>query len=124
MLTFVTICQNRTCLKDGSPQVLEAFTQALDGISEVALTASGCLGQCGSGPTVIVQSPNLPVIWYSGVWPEAAGVIVQRHIVGGRPVWELMSKTRHPHARREYGPPEIAMVERVLSFLHKNRTIR
>ena len=59
------VCQYRTCKKQGADKVLAAF-QVLP-IPDVTVTASGCLGQCGNGPMVLVL-PDM--VWYSGVQPE------------------------------------------------------
>lgn len=48
----VQVCQHTTCLKDGSAALLQTW-QALP-LSDVAVVASGCLGNCGNGPTVLV----------------------------------------------------------------------
>jgi (2Fe-2S) ferredoxin len=66
----VLVCQHKTCRKDGAARVL----QTLQGqqTSAIAVVSSGCLGNCGNGPTVLVlpeqtlfsrvQSPDLPAI--------------------------------------------------------------
>jgi (2Fe-2S) ferredoxin len=69
----VRICQNRTCRKQGSADVLAAFTQL--SIPGVEIIASGCLGQCGNGPMVLVL-PN--AVWYSGVLPRDVPMIVEQ----------------------------------------------
>ncbi|MEL6551839.1 MAG: (2Fe-2S) ferredoxin domain-containing protein [Cyanobacteria bacterium J06621_11] len=52
----VLVCQNKTCKQQGSPQILSAFRRCVP--KKVAVEASGCLGQCGNGPMVIVMKEN------------------------------------------------------------------
>ncbi|MDJ0616126.1 MAG: (2Fe-2S) ferredoxin domain-containing protein [Calothrix sp. MO_192.B10] len=75
----IRICQNRTCRKQGAADVLAAF-EALS-IPGVKIMASGCLGQCGNGPMVLV----LPdAVWYSGVLASSVPLIVAQHLLDGR----------------------------------------
>ena len=53
---------------------------------QVAITATGCLGPCFDGPTVVVYPEG---VWYAGVRVQDAGEIVREHLVGGRPVERL-----------------------------------
>ncbi|MGF1577107.1 MAG: (2Fe-2S) ferredoxin domain-containing protein [Cyanophyceae cyanobacterium] len=62
----VLICQNHSCTRQGSRQVLAAFravvaTHSTD--QPVEIIASGCLGRCGSGPMVLLP----PDQWYRRV---------------------------------------------------------
>lgn len=69
----ILVCQNRTCRKQGSPEVLEAF-QALN-LPNIEITATGCLGHCGSGPMVVILPEE---IWYTQVDPQDAITILQK----------------------------------------------
>jgi (2Fe-2S) ferredoxin len=89
------VCQNRTCLKDGSAQVLAAL-QNYD-IPGVAVSGTGCLGQCGSGPIVLVTPEQ---IWYSRVHYSEVPVLVQEHLEGNRPVRAMMYEKFHPKPKR------------------------
>ena len=81
----VLVCQNRTCRKQGSPQVLAAF-QA-EPIPDVIIEATGCLGQCGNGPMVIILPEE---VWYDRVQPDEVPLIVEHHLCGGEPVQALL----------------------------------
>jgi (2Fe-2S) ferredoxin len=81
MLHQVLICQSNACRKAKSPQVLAAF-QAAD-IENVEIVASGCLGQCGNGPMVLVLPEE---VWYWRVLPEEVGAIARQHLQLGQPV--------------------------------------
>ena len=91
----VIVCQNRTCLKDGSAQVLAAL-EAYD-LPEVTVLASGCLGQCGSGPMVLVMPEQ---IWYSRVRSSEVPILVQEHLTGNKPVQAMMYPKFHPKPKR------------------------
>ena len=89
----VMVCQNRTCLKQGSAKVLAAFRAAP--VSEVAVVASQCLGQCGGGPMVQVLPDQ---IWYDRVSPVEVGAIVDRHLLKNQPVTAMLCAKFHPKA--------------------------
>jgi (2Fe-2S) ferredoxin len=74
------VCQNRGCRKQGSAEVLAAFER---------------LGQCGSGPMVLVMPDR---IWYSAVHPTEVPSVVERHLRGGRPVVSMLYPKYHPPA--------------------------
>ncbi|MGB3536092.1 MAG: (2Fe-2S) ferredoxin domain-containing protein [Microcoleaceae cyanobacterium] len=69
----ILVCQNRTCRKQGSTQVLEAF-QAV-ATSEIEIKATGCLGHCGNGPMVVILPEEM---WYNQVEPEDAVTIIEK----------------------------------------------
>ncbi len=55
----VLVCQNTTCQQQGSEKVLTAFERCAP--DDVSVEISGCLGQCGKGPMVVVLSENAEV---------------------------------------------------------------
>jgi (2Fe-2S) ferredoxin len=71
----VLICQHKTCLKDGAAPILQAGQAQQTETLEVL--ASGCLGNCGSGPTVLVL-PDQKL--YSYVRSREFATIVNRHL--------------------------------------------
>lgn len=81
MLHQVLICQSNACRKSKARQVLAAFQAA--NIEDVEVVASGCLGQCGNGPMVLVLPEE---VWYWRVLPEEVGAIAHQHLSMGRPV--------------------------------------
>lgn len=87
----VRVCQNRTCKKQGAVKVLEAFAQL--SLPEVTVTPSGCLGQCGNGPMVLVL-PDM--VWYSGVRPNEIPLLVEQHLIGGERVKQMLYYRFHP----------------------------
>jgi (2Fe-2S) ferredoxin len=74
----VRVCQNRTCKKQGSAKVLAAFKASV--APGVTVAGTGCLGQCGNGPMVLVLPDR---VWYSGVRPSQVSLVVEQHLLGG-----------------------------------------
>jgi (2Fe-2S) ferredoxin len=74
----VRVCQNRTCKKQGSAKVLAAFKASV--AAGVTVAGTGCLGQCGNGPMVLVLPDR---VWYSGVRPSQVSLVVEQHLLGG-----------------------------------------
>jgi (2Fe-2S) ferredoxin len=78
------------CPHDGSEEIHRMLK---DGVGarglkkDVRINKSGCLDQCGNGPMVVIYPEN---VWYAGVTPEKAGRILEEHLVGGRPVDDLV----------------------------------
>lgn len=73
-----------TCgIASGARDVMGAILDELDkrGITDVAVTQSGCKGMCEQEPTVDVVSAGQPVITYGYVTPEKARTIVAQHII-------------------------------------------
>lgn len=87
----VLVCRNKTCAAQGSAKVLAAFEAGAP--EGVAVKRSGCLGQCGSGPMVLVEPEKT---WYSQVQPGDVSEIVSRHLVGDRPVTRKLYPLFHP----------------------------
>ena len=88
----VLVCQNRTCSKQGAGKVLAAFQrQAIPGVT---VFGSSCLGQCGMGPMVLVTPEQ---VWYSHVHPDEVPTVIERHLLGERPVTAMLYPKFHPH---------------------------
>jgi (2Fe-2S) ferredoxin len=86
----VLICHNRTCLSQGAAKVLAAFET--HHTPDYAVKKTGCLGQCGNGPMVLVLPDN---IWYCRVQPKEVPVVVERHLQGGKPIRAMLSPHFH-----------------------------
>jgi (2Fe-2S) ferredoxin len=75
----------------GGEALLAALREGLgrhpDLWGRVAITATGCLGPCFDGPTIVVYPE---AVWYTGVTPADVPEIVESHMVAGRPVQRLM----------------------------------
>ena len=78
-----------TCgIAAGARDTMKAFMAALDsaGISDVAVTATGCAGYCEQEPLVEVEIAGGARVRYGHVDAAAAQRIVTEHIVGGKAV--------------------------------------
>lgn len=95
----VLVCQGPVCRKQKSAQVLAAFQttfQATDQATErpgLTLVASGCLGECGNGPMVLILPEQ---VWYSRLLPEEVPAIIHRHLIGGKPITAMLYPKFHP----------------------------
>ena len=80
-----------SCGARGAAEILAALQDGLGAHPElwgrVAITATGCLGPCFQGPTMVVYPE---AVWYTGVRIEDVAEIVESHMVGGRPVERLV----------------------------------
>lgn len=73
-----------TCgIAAGAKETLDAFVRELDdnGIKNVRVSQTGCMGLCYVEPTVEVVVPGMPDVIYGKVNPEVAGKIVRKHIM-------------------------------------------
>ncbi|MGC1394068.1 MAG: (2Fe-2S) ferredoxin domain-containing protein [Coleofasciculaceae cyanobacterium] len=93
----VLVCQSHSCRKQGAAKVLAAF-QSLP-VTEVTVIASGCLGQCGNGPMVLVVPEET---WYSGVQVDEVPTVVERHLRSGRPVYSMLYLKYHQTLTEKY----------------------
>lgn len=83
----VFVCTSgKTCKAAGSAETFEYLKCAARdaGIAQrVRVNHSGCTGQCGHGPMVMVYPED---VWYGGVTVERAQRIFDEHLVGNAPV--------------------------------------
>lgn len=89
----ILICQSRTCKSCGSAAVLKAFKDNHYLIPDVDIVGSGCLGQCGNGPMVLVLPQE---VWYNKVHPKIVKTIIEQHLIAGKPVISLLYRVKHP----------------------------
>ncbi len=88
--THVLVCAGTGCVASGSYKVMDAFIreikrQGLD--AEVKVVKRGCGGTCALGPVVGIY-PDM--ILYVRVQPEDVPLIVEEHLLKGRPVERLI----------------------------------
>src|SRR6266545_2672459 len=94
----IFICTNRRnpqdprgcCNPDGSEKLRAKFKEevARRGLKKtVRANAAGCLDQCEHGPTVVIYPEG---VWYGRVQVEDVAEILERHVLGGRPVERLV----------------------------------
>lgn len=80
-----------TCgIAAGAKDVLNAFVQeaARQGITDIVITQTGCMGLCAFEPTVEVTTPTTGKTVYGNMTPERAAKVIAEHIIGGRVVTE------------------------------------
>ena len=86
----VLVCQYRSCLANGSAEVLAAFKAAdTDGFT---VKGTGCQGQCSSGPTVRIVPDET---WYWRVKPSDVPKITEEHLKQGKQVEEKLNTRIH-----------------------------
>jgi (2Fe-2S) ferredoxin len=126
----VFVCTTGTdCPLDGPVNEIVARFKArvrdTPGLGRIRINQAGCLDQCGHGPNLVVYPEG---VWYAHVTLADVDRIFAEHIVGGRPVEDIVYKTgdragknklprqpgeapdrRHPNyhpcARCPWGPP-------------------
>lgn len=89
------VCLNESaCLRDGPAAEIQAWLKSRlteAGLKErLRINKAGCLGQCGHGPMMVVYPEG---VWYCHLGLEDARRIWEEHMVGGRPVEDLMYRT-------------------------------
>ena len=87
----ILVCQGHTCSLSDSAQVLVAFQ--VHSPPDVKITGCGCLGQCGNGPMVLILPEET---WYSGVLCDAVTIIIEQHLLWGKPVVSMLYRKFHP----------------------------
>ncbi len=79
-----------SCAQRGSMDIGQKLKQAMRdrGLrEEVAVTKSGCLGQCKSGPAMLVYPEG---VWYSVPTLDDAMEILDKHLANGEIVERLL----------------------------------
>ncbi|QSA99229.1 ferredoxin [Methylococcus sp. EFPC2] len=80
-----------SCGQLGCTAVFQTFMQQFDQgqlYGKYALTGTGCLGACDSGPTVLVYPEG---VMYAKVKPEDVSAIVEQHLKNDQPVESLLA---------------------------------
>ncbi len=88
----VVVCMGTCGIAAGARDTMKAFMDALEseGVSDVAVTATGCAGFCEQEPLVEVQIQGGKPIRYGHVDGNAAARIVKEHVIGGNVVTEMV----------------------------------
>jgi NADP-reducing hydrogenase subunit HndB len=82
-----------TCgIAAGAREAFKAIQEEADnqGIKNIVLVQSGCMGSCYAEPTVEVQFPGQESILYGNVTPDKAKDIVIKHIKNGELLQNLI----------------------------------
>ena len=91
----VTVGMGTCGIAAGAQDVYRALEQQLaaQGLKDVALGQTGCIGLCRHEPIVEVSIGNAPRISYGRVTPDMVKRIVREHLVDGKPVDEFVIDT-------------------------------
>lgn len=80
-----------SCGTRGAGEIMQGFVAALTShnlFDRVALNQSSCLGPCNAGANVLVYPEG---VLYIVVEPEDINLIVEQHLIGGKPVTEKLA---------------------------------
>ncbi|MGF1507112.1 MAG: (2Fe-2S) ferredoxin domain-containing protein [Chloroflexi bacterium] len=90
----IFVCMDGDCAKKKDAKATKKMlsrqlsdARRKEGIDRALCTGMDCIGTCKRGPLVVVWPDG---IWYHSVDEKAAKRIVDEHIVGGRPVEDLV----------------------------------
>ncbi|WP_319421378.1 (2Fe-2S) ferredoxin domain-containing protein [Pleurocapsa sp. FMAR1] len=86
----ILVCRGRSCRKYNSERVFANFKQDLP--ADFELISVGCLGQCGNGPMVFVESDQT---WYSQVHPDEVPILIKKHLIEKSPVKAMLYPKFH-----------------------------
>ena len=67
--------------------------------NSVQVTATGCMGPCSEGPSVLVYPEG---VMYAGVRKEQVAEIFDQQLVGGKPIESLPLYGLPPSGRRQW----------------------
>jgi len=90
--SHMLMCAGTACVSQGCLKIMERLRQELKnrGLDEeVKVVITGCNGFCAEGPIMVVYPEG---IFYGKLKPEDVSLIVEEHILKGRPVPKLFYK--------------------------------
>ena len=96
--SHVLVCAGTGCVSCGSFELGAAIEQEIvkRGLgAEVQVVRTGCQGFCAAGPVLIVQPDE---VFYCGLKLADVPLLVEEHLLKGRPVAKLMYKPEATHA--------------------------
>ncbi len=89
---IISLCAGTGCQSSKSLVIRDKFLKVLKekkALDKVSIVTTGCHGLCALGPIIQVFPEG---IFYTGVTPDDVEKIVDEHIIGGKPVKELVYK--------------------------------
>ena len=93
--SHVLVCAGAGCVSSHSMAVADALEEAIGAgglADEIKIVRTGCMGSCDLGPVAVIYPEG---VFYQKLTLDDIGVIVDEHLLKGRPVERLM-----------YVPPE------------------
>lgn len=89
---YVLVCAGKNCTRHGEGLTLynelkEKLKQhdLIDGKTKIKRSRVHCFGVCSSGPLLCVQPDG---VWYFAVDSAKLDMIIEQHLLGGKPVME------------------------------------
>jgi (2Fe-2S) ferredoxin len=79
-----------SCGQAGCMTVFQAFAEQFEQRKlheQFALTSSGCLGACQTGPSILIYPEG---VMYAKVTPEDVATIIDEHLLKSQPVERLL----------------------------------
>ena len=95
----ITVCMGICGIASGAREVLLAVLEELGrrGLTDVAVTQSGCRGLCEREPMMEVEKPGLPVVAYGDLDPDKARAVIAQHLEKGVIIEEwVVTKASRP----------------------------
>jgi (2Fe-2S) ferredoxin len=89
----VFVCTGPRCAPDTSNTLYNGLKERLkqlklnEGDQKVMRSQSHCFGICHGGPLAVVYPEG---VWYHHLTPEKMERVIQEHLIGGKPVQELI----------------------------------
>jgi NADP-reducing hydrogenase subunit HndB len=86
----ITVHMGTCGISAGASPIMTALTAAIDeqGVDDVTLTTSGCVGLCSREPMMTVELRGEAPVKYVDLTPEKAARILSEHAIGGTIVGE------------------------------------
>ncbi len=92
------VCTNTSsCARHNSEEIqkyLKGRLRELGLKADVRANKSGCLDACEHSPITVIYPEG---IWYRLATEQDAELVLQQHIIGGKPVERLMVRELNPH---------------------------
>jgi NADH:ubiquinone oxidoreductase subunit F (NADH-binding)/(2Fe-2S) ferredoxin len=90
--SHVLVCAGAGCISSGCKEVERTLITELQNHhldKEIKVVETGCIGSCDLGPVIVVYPEG---VFYQNVKPTDVKLIVEEHLLKGRPVKELLHK--------------------------------
>ena len=114
--SHVLVCAGTGCVSCGSFELGAAIEEEIarrDLSREVQVVRTGCQGFCAEGPLLVVQPDE---VFYCGLKKSDVPVLVEEHLLKGRPVRMISFARRSPTMRGSVCvPPAPGMMPMVTS---------
>lgn len=114
----VLVCAGAGCISSGCKEVERNLLAELENhhlSEEVKVVETGCIGSCDLGPAIVIYPEG---VFYQKVKPEDVQLIVEEHLLKGRPVQKLLYKQANGEPVVKYS--EINFFNRQLRIALRN----